>query len=279
MVIIMTRFIKEKLVWIIIVVLILFGAVCFLTVGNYYHNIRKAAADFVMLKESAAFHISENAMPEKEESTEALSGMKHSGMKLPDVNILYGQNQDTAGWLTIPDTRLDYPVMHTPQEPEYYLNRNFNREYSKSGVPFADANCPADMDADNMIIYGHNMKNGSMFADLLKYEKKEYWKEHKDIIFFTLFYERTYEIIGAMFVDAESEEAVKSVYSIEFGNKDGFDSYLEFIKKGFLYDTEANVEYGDRLLTLSTCSYQVRDGRFVVVAKEKIRVNKNGAVG
>lgn len=81
-----------------------------------------------------------------------------------DLAPLFAQNSDCVGWLCIPDTVVDYPVMHTPENPQKYLRRNFYGEYSQSGTPFLDSRC--GMDSDNLIIYGHNMRNDTMFGSL-----------------------------------------------------------------------------------------------------------------
>lgn len=233
-----------------------------MTVGSYRYNLKRDAADFDVLKKSAVFRILQDTYSEKEENMKTVSNIE-----LPDINVLYEMNKDTIGWLIIPDTVIDYPVMYTPQEPEYYLNRNFDKKYSRSGIPFADANCSFDMDSDNIIIYGHNMKNGSMFTDLLDYKEKGYWEEHKEIIFSTLFNDRRYEIIAALYVNAADMKEIGIIYSIEFPSKDKFDVYIDYIMEKSLYETGIDAAYGDKLITLSTCSYHVKNGRFVVIAR------------
>ena len=95
-----------------------------------------------------------------------------------DLSGLYAQNSDLVGWIRVDGTRIDYPVMQTPDNPEYYLHRDFNKEYSDSGTPFLDANSRIG-GTWNWIIYGHNMKFGTMFHDLQKYDSKEFWDAHK----------------------------------------------------------------------------------------------------
>ena len=90
--------------------------------------------------------------------------------ELRDLAPLFAQNGDCIGWLSIPGTQINYPVMHTPEEPQKYLRRSFYGEYSQSGVPFLDWRC--SLDSDNLIIYGHNMNDGSMFADIAGYTQE-----------------------------------------------------------------------------------------------------------
>lgn len=98
---------------------------------------------------------------------------------LRDLSELFTQNGDCIGWLCIPDTAIGYPVMHTPENPQKYLRRSFYGEYSQSGVPFLDGRC--SLDSTNLIIYGHNMKNGTMFSDLGKYLDNTFPEKHSTI--------------------------------------------------------------------------------------------------
>ena len=100
-----------------------------------------------------------------------------------DLSELFATNADFVGWLCIPGTDINYPVMHTTDDPERYLRRNFHGEYSESGVPFLDFRC--ELDSDNLIIYGHNMMNGTMFAGLRGYVQKDFCDQHPIIEFQT----------------------------------------------------------------------------------------------
>lgn len=182
---------------------------------------------------------------------------------------LYKQNPDLFGWIRIEDTSLDYPVMFTPDDPEYYLHRAFDKTYSSSGVPFLDVNYYDG--CGNYLIYGHNMKRGSMFADLLSYEEQSFWEQHPIIMFDTLYEHGEYEVIAAFYSQIYPDDAqgVFRYYQYtDLTNKTVFDEYLSQVKASALYDTEINADYGDTLLTLSTCAYHTENGRFVVVAKK-----------
>ncbi len=116
---------------------------------------------------------------------------------LPRFLELYQKNPDLAGWLTIPGTRIDYPVMYSPDEPERYLHANFDAAYSFAGLPFLDAAC--DTESGNRIIYAHNMLDGSMFRTLLKYQQKDFWQRNPVISFNTLYEEQEYEVVAAFY--------------------------------------------------------------------------------
>lgn len=104
------------------------------------------------------------------------------------------KNKDCVGWLKIANTDIDYPVMLTKDEPEYYLRRDFNKEYSYMGTPFMDSNCNIGI-SKNLIIYGHNMKNGRMFAPLMKFKNKEYFDKNQIIEFITPNEKAIYHIV------------------------------------------------------------------------------------
>ena len=98
---------------------------------------------------------------------------------------LYWENTDMVGWILIEDTNIDYPVMQTPTDPTYYLKHDFEKNYTDYGCPFMQADCDALCPSDNLIIYGHNMKDGSMFADLAKYRSKDFWQTPNPVWFAT----------------------------------------------------------------------------------------------
>lgn len=182
---------------------------------------------------------------------------------------LYERNNDFAGWISIDGTKIDYPVMLTPEDEEYYLHRNFDRQDSDAGLPFMDSRCLIGRPSTNLLIFGHNMKNGDMFADLLKYSDKAYYDEHRYIHFDTVYEEGLYEIIAAFRtrVAYKDENTFRFYNFIEADSDAEFEYYLLNINKLALYDTGVEVKPDDRLLTLTTCEYTVEDGRFVVVAR------------
>ena len=180
------------------------------------------------------------------------------------------QNSDFAAWIKIDGTVLDYPVMYTPEDREKYLHRDFEERYSFSGLPFFDSNCSLEPESDNLIIYGHNMGNGTMFRTLMSYTDQEFWKDHSQIQLTTLYEERTYDIVAVFYdrVYYKYEDVFKFYQFIDAENEEDFNEAIAYYKEHALYDTGVTPEYGDRLLTLSTCDSSEPDGRFVVVAKK-----------
>lgn len=180
---------------------------------------------------------------------------------------LYEQNPDFYGWLRIDDTIIDYPVMQSVEDPEKYLHANFMAEYSYPGTPFVDYQCTND--SDNILIYGHNMLDGSMFRSLIKYENKNYWEAHPTIMYSDLYDEYEYEVLAAFYdrVYKKSETCFKFYQFIDAEDEADFDNAIAQFKEKSLYDTGVDAEYGDQLITLVTCAYHVENGRFVVVAR------------
>lgn len=179
------------------------------------------------------------------------------------------QNPDLFGWLSIDGTVIDYPVMFTPEDEEYYLRRDFNGQYSNSGVPFLSGEWFRG--CGNYLIYGHKMKNGTMFASLLSYDQESYWREHPVIHFDTMEGLGDYEVVAAFYsrIYERDEEGVFRYYRyVDLSDRSDFGEYVEQIKAASVYDTGITPVYGDTLLTLSTCSYHTALGRFVVVARK-----------
>ncbi|MEE1456757.1 MAG: class B sortase [Oscillospiraceae bacterium] len=188
---------------------------------------------------------------------------------LPRLQEQYEKNPDLAGWLTIPGTRIDYPVMYSPDEPERYLHANFEVSYSFAGLPFIDAAC--DPESGNRIIYAHNMLDGSMFRTLLKYQQKDFWQRNPVISFSTLYEEQEYEVVAAFYdkVYKKSDTNFKFYQFYDTSDQSSFDEAMAYYREHALYDTGVTAQCGDLFLTLVTCAYQTENGRFVVVARKK----------
>ena len=180
-------------------------------------------------------------------------------------------NSDIIGWITVDDTHIDYPVMQTQSDPEFYLHRGFDKEYAVSGVPFMDAASDIFLPTSNFLIYGHNMKNGTMFHDLLEYESRDFFKEHPTFKFDTIYKggQGTYQVIAAGYTQIYPEDSTEFKYYQYAGitTESEFYEYLRGVKSLSSYDTGVTAEYGDQLVTLSTCAYHVENGRFFVVGK------------
>lgn len=183
---------------------------------------------------------------------------------------LYWENTDMVGWILIEDTNIDYPVMQTPADPNYYLKHDFKKNYTDYGCPFMQADCDALRPSDNLIIYGHNMKDGSMFADLAKYRSKDFWQTHKTVWFDTELGSSAYEIFAVIHttVQADAADAFPFYRFVNAASPEDFAAYVSACKARALYDTGIFAEYGDKLLTLSTCDNITDNGRLLVITKQ-----------
>ena len=188
----------------------------------------------------------------------------------PTSRNLYLENADMIGWIQIEGTSIDYPVMQTPTDPTYYLKHDFEKNYTDYGCPFMQADCDALAPSDNLIIYGHNMKDGSMFADLAKYRSKDFWQSHKTVWFDTALGSCAYEIFAVIHttVQADTADAFPFYRFVDAAFPEEFADYVSACKARALYDTGISVEYGDKLLTLSTCDNITDNGRLLVIAKQ-----------
>lgn len=212
---------------------------------------------------------------EKQEDSEQGYSKKTAGEKeeeniiLPEYRELWEQNQDLAGWLTIEDLGIDYAVMYTPKEPEYYLHRGFSKEEAVSGSLFIGEGWKPE--GGNTIIYGHHMKDGTMFGQLNEYSSSEYAKAHPNIRFDTLTEKGEYQVIAAFYsriYNLEDKDAFRYYWYVDLSDRERFEEFITKVKAASIYDTGVEAVYGDKLLTLSTCSYHAKEGRFVVIARK-----------
>lgn len=184
-----------------------------------------------------------------------------------DLYNLYLLNSDVVGWIRIEGTNINYPVM---QNSEYYLRRNIYKEYSTYGTPFLADYCNINL-SDNLIIYGHHIKSGMMFADLDKYKSYDYYLNHKTIKLYKLqgteTIEEEYKIISC-FKTTVNKGGFKYYNFFNATSEADYNSFLEQCRELSFYNTEDTAKYRDKLITLSTCEYSLNNGRMVVVAKK-----------
>jgi len=189
---------------------------------------------------------------------------------IPKYQTLYDENSDFIGWISIDETEIDYPVMHVSGDNHYYINHNFDKEKERHGSLFLDESCDVLLPSTNYMIYGHNMKDGTMFHDLRYYKEKSYYEKHKMIHFDTIYEDADYEIIAIFLSEVynKDEDIFKYYQFIQADNENEFNDYIKNIKALSLYKIDVTAEYGDQLLTLSTCDYSNENGRMAVVARK-----------
>ena len=190
---------------------------------------------------------------------------------LPEYQKLYEENSDFAGWLTIPGTGIDYPVMQAvPESSDFYLTHNYNGEEDINGTIFLDSRNDFENQDDKMIVYGKNKKSVQMFGELKNYLDEAFVNEHRTIVFNTIYEKAQYEVVAVCLskVAQEGEEGFRYYDFVNAGNEKSFKQYLKNIKKMNVISGDIDLSYGDKLLTLSTCNNYTEDGRLFLVAKK-----------
>ena len=248
------------------VLMVLFAAIFLLSVGM----IGKKLWDAHTQKENFKNLQQIAGTVHKPENTAAEDAAKAEAERLAGLQALHDKNPDFAGWLQIPDSNVNYPVMCTPDDVEHYLYRDFDGNKAVSGVPFLGGGCTSF--SSSVIVHGHNMRNGTMFHDLMQYADPAYWQAHPVITYSTLEQYGQYEVLAAFNYDAtmNPDPSAFNLYSYagDLSEAD-FQTLVDYIARHKLYDTGVTAAYGDRLLILSTCAYHTENGRFIVVGREK----------
>lgn len=193
------------------------------------------------------------------------------------VKKLQNENKDIIGWLEISGTNISYPVLQG-DDNNYYLKHNYKHEYISTGSIFVDKNYDFNKPSDNLLIYGHRNKVGLMFDELIKYKDESFYKEHKTIRFTTVTNDNQYEILSAFYGRVYYNYETNVFRYYQFVNAENQEDYNDFVnnaKKASLYDTGLTANYGEQLMTLSTCDYSQKNGRFAIVAKKISSVTKD----
>ena len=188
------------------------------------------------------------------------------------TELLLRENSDFKGWITVPNTKIDNPIYQTDNN-DFYLTHNQKKQKSAYGALFFDyTNLISETETDkNLVIYGHHMKNGSMFANLTKYKSLRFYKENPVIEFSTLYKKSTYKVYAAFVLNASKSDDNGYIYNISrksFINDGDFNSWVDEARDRSLISTGVDVQNGDNIITLVTCTYDFDDARFVVMARE-----------
>lgn len=183
-----------------------------------------------------------------------------------DINKLYEENKDIVGWLKIDNTTINYPIMQNINDPNYYLHRDFYKNYSSYGTPYMAKQC--NLNSDNIVIYGHHMKNNKMFGELEKYKSKDFYNNHKIITFTTLEKEYSYEIFAVFKTTVYTKNTFRYYENINFENKKMYNDFINICKDKSLYQTGIKIKDKEKLITLSTCEYSNKNSRLVIVARK-----------
>lgn len=190
---------------------------------------------------------------------------------LPEYKDLYAMNNDMVGWIKIEDTKINYPVLQTDlNNKDYYIDHDFYRRARGCGAIYVREQCDVFEPSDNCTLYGHHMKDMSMFAGLDYYKNKSFWETHQTFTFDTLYEHHTYLVIAVFKTTGNAGQGFPYHQFENADNEEEFNQFIDTVMELSMYDTGFTAQYGDKLLCLSTCEYTQTNGRFVVVAKRLI---------
>ena len=258
----------KKVLFTVTIVLLLaaFGISAFL-VGSYLLEGKEQEEKYNNLAEIVA-----DAQTETRETTAATETDSTAETTEPEPTMIpgyaeiYEMNNHTVGWIKIEGTQLDYPVMQTPDNPNYSLQRDFYGKDSSRGCIYAREVCDLNEPSDNITIYGHNMADGSMFAALNAYVNKSAWENNSLIFFDTLTEYHTYKIFAVFKTSANIGEGFSYHQFVDAESEEEFNEFVATCKELSFYDTGITPVYGDKMICLSTCEYTLDNGRLVVAA-------------
>lgn len=261
----------------VVVLLIVFGVSAFM-VGSYVINSKRTSDRYDQLAEIAHGTTQSTTQPTQPPATTGATTATTQPTeeteppeptmsdRMQRMQELYNQNNDLVGWIKIEGTKVDYPVMQTPNDRDYYLYRDFDKRKNQEGSIYAWAEADINKPSDNITLFGHHMASGSMFAALQNYEHKSAWEDNSVIFFDTLTEEHTYKIFAVFKTSANVGQGFSYHQFVDAANEQEFNDFVSTCKSLSFYDTGVTPVYGDKLICLSTCEYTLDNGRLVVAA-------------
>ena len=257
---------KKEILIVLSVVLVVVIVACGLWLGYYavdsQHQkptYQTLAEDFLLEEPESSLSLAENDSPEQSSTTQETVVTLTTAPPRHDLAALQSENPDCVGWLTIPDTSVDYPVVWTPEKPEHYLRRDFYGNSASGGTPFLDGRNQAQAKGQNLILYGHNMLDGSMFKPVLQYLVPNFLVTHQDIYLELGGSQYRYQVVAA--VETDSSCPLYSYTDLNSPEK------ASMFRGALLQATDLDaVHHAPGYLTLSTCNDQGGNSRVLVVA-------------
>ena len=247
---------KRKIYLTVTVIAAAAAVVCAVSAVRQYRNEKEAGSGYEQIREEVK---AEEPPAEPEADAEP-------SVEIPiDFEALQERNPDVYAWITVPGTQIDYPILQSPDDNSYYLRHTIDGEEKTEGAIFTENYNHTDMEDPNTVIYGHDMKNGSMFQNLLKYQDRTFFDENREVIIYTPDAIRHYEIFAAYLYDDRH-----LLQSFNFNNVDVYRQYLDSIfsirDMSACIDTSVKVDTDDKIITLSTCYGSQSDKRYLVQA-------------
>ncbi len=220
----------------------------------------------------------------QDQVTQKIQGVYDSGIQEKEsmedtFKKLQEINPDIKGWIYIPNTTVNYPVLEPQKnDPSFYLYRDYEKNYTKYGSIFVDAKCGIKEDTKNTIIHGHHMRDGKMFADILKYGDIEFYKTSPVITFNTIYGPSEWKVISVFKTNINSSQGeIFDYLKVSFANDSSFLNYVHDVRQRSIINAPVDTKEDDQLLTLSTCSDEMEQFRTVVVAR-KVRNGESNKV-
>lgn len=186
---------------------------------------------------------------------------------LPEIQPFFDINPDVIGFISIPDTKIHYPVLQRKTDRNFYIDKDIYGNYDRRGSIYAREACDVFRPSDNVTLYGHHMATGEMFADVMRYSwSRDFFDSHPYVYFDTLYERHVYQVLCVF--KTSGTYGVGFPYHLydDFTNQDEFNEFVNGVRKLAIYDSGIDVEYGDKFICLSTCEYTIDNGRMVLVA-------------
>ena len=259
------------MVCVISAIAFVYFVVSFVTAQNAYRHSDRDLQNVMAIRGGMPQTLSKEVKSQMDEASVRAAEYEEDLAKREGYQRLMVENSDMIGWVRIEGTPVDYPVMQTLDEPDYYYRRGFDKEYSAYGMIYMDAACTVTEEetvSPNYILYGHHMKNGSMFASLEQYSSKAYYQEHPVVEFDTKDEFGCYEIIGAVRLPAERLNGEFAAV-LAARTEEDYESLVRYVKEHTFYDTGIDAQWPEQLITLTTCEYTQKNGRLLVVARKQ----------
>ena len=188
---------------------------------------------------------------------------------LPEYEDFLAQNPDLVGWLTIQGTKVDYPVVQKAEDNDYYLNHSFDGSEDSAGTIYVDYRSDIVNPTTNTMVYGHNMKNGTMFGSLKNYLQEDFFKEYRYIQFNTIYEHRLYQVVSVCLSEVayQDDDSYRYYNFIQANNMEEWQAFVNNVDSLAIYQSDVSLSPADEILTLSTCNSYTEDGRLFIVAK------------
>lgn len=257
---------KKEILIVLSIVLVVVIVACGLWLAYYTvdsqhqkQTYETVAKDFLLEKPKSSLSLTEEDSPEEPPTTQESVVTLTTAPPRHDLAALQAENPDCVGWLTIPDTTVDYPVVWTPRDPEHYLRRDFYGNHASGGTPFLDGRNEAQAKGQNLIVYGHNMLDGSMFKPIVQCLEPSFRQTHQDIYLELNSTQYHYQVIASL---ETSSRSLVYTYTDLSGAAE-----MEDFRAALLEETSLDaVPQAEGYLTLSTCNTQGGDSRVLVIA-------------